>query len=248
MSDPKVIEPIAARGWPAAESAELGGWRLYASRGCSGRINTCWQQGPPGRPTIHAIEAVEAWYAGRGFPARFKIVETDSAGAALVELLAQRGYRSHTPTLTMTGSLHGEPDFQIRVGDEIDEAFCRVFGDGAFGDGRDAGERLEALARIPKPRGYAVAEIDGAPAAVGTCAIEGEWAGILGMRTLAGFRRLGLGRRVFRALAAYAIAAGASRGYLQVDDDNAKAIALYESEGYAPAYLYRYWELPPPAR
>jgi ribosomal protein S18 acetylase RimI-like enzyme len=247
MSEPKVIEPIAARGWPAAESVEIGGWRLYASRGCSGRINTCWQHGAPGRPTIEAIEAVEAWYATRGFPARFKIVETDPEGAALALQLARRGYRSHTPTLTMTGPLHGEPDPQIRVGDEIDEAFCRVFGDVAFGDRRDAGERLEALARIPKPRGYALAEIDGAPAAVGTCAIEGAWAGVLGMRTLADFRRLGLGRRVFRALAAHAIAAGASRGYLQVDADNARAIALYESEGYAPAYLYRYWELPSPA-
>ena len=242
MSDPKVIEPIAARGWPASESVEMGGWRLYASRGCSGRINTCWQHGAPGRPTIEAIEAVEAWYAARGFPARFKIVEADPAGAALAELLVQRGYRSHTPTLTMSGPLRGEPEPQIRVEGEIGESFRRVFGDGAFGDGRDAGERLEALARIPKPRGYALAEIDGAAAAVGTCAIEGEWAGILGMRTLADFRRLGLGRRVFRALAAHAVAAGASRGYLQVDADNARAIALYESEGYAPAYLYRYWE------
>jgi ribosomal protein S18 acetylase RimI-like enzyme len=242
MSDPKVIEPIAARGWPAVESAEMGGWRLYASRGCSGRINTCWQHGAPGRPAMEAIEAVEAWYAARGFPARFKIVEADPAGAELVELLVQRGYRSHTPTLTMSGRLQGEPDPQIRVEGEIGERFCRVFGDGAFGDGRDAGERLEALARIPKPRGYALAEIDGAPAAVGTCAVEGEWAGILGMRTLADFRRLGLGRRVFRALAAHAIAAGARRGYLQVDADNARAIALYESEGYAAGYLYRYWE------
>lgn len=242
MSDPKVIEPIAARGWPAAECADMGGWRLYASRGCSGRINTCWQHGVPDRPTIEAIEAVEAWYAARGFPPRFKIVETDPAGVALAELLARRGYRSHTPTLTMTGLLQGEPDPQIRVDSEIGEAFCRVFGDGAFGDGQDAGERLEALARIPKPRGYALAEIDGAPAAVGTCAIEGDWAGILGMRTLADFRRLGLGRRVFRALAAHALAAGASQGYLQVDADNARAIALYESEGYASGYLYRYWQ------
>jgi ribosomal protein S18 acetylase RimI-like enzyme len=242
MSDPKVIEPIAARGWPAAESAEIGGWRLYASRGCSGRINTCWQYGAPGRPPIEAIETVEAWYAARGFPARFKVVEADSSGTALAELLARRGYRSHTPTLTMTGPLLGESDPQIRIDDEIGAPFRQVFGDGAFGDGRDAVERLEALARIPKPRGYALAEIDGSPAAVGTCAVDREWAGILGMRTLAAFRRLGLGRRVFRALAAHAVAAGASRGYLQVDADNAKAITLYESEGYAAAYLYRYWE------
>jgi len=242
MSDPSVIEPIAARGWPAAEHAQLGGWRLYASRGCSGRINTCWQHGAPGRPPLEAVEAVEAWYAARAFPARFKIVETDPAAAGLIALLASRGYRSHTPTLTMTGPLRGEPDPQIRVDEEIGGDFACVFGNETFGDVLDASERLEALARIPKPRGFALAEVDGAAAAVGTVAIEGEWAGTLGMRTLPDFRRHGLGRRVFRALGAHALAAGARHGYLQVDADNARAIALYESEGYVSRYLYRYWE------
>jgi len=242
MSDPNVIEPIAARGWPAAESETMGGWRLYASRGCSGRINTCWQHGPPGRPAAEAVEAVEAWYAARGLPARFKVVETDPGADGLVELLVERGYGSHTPTLTMTGLLRGEASPQIRVSEEIGEGFRAVFGNASFGQAGDAHERLEALERIPRRRGFALAEVDGAPAAVGACAIEGQWAGILGMRTLAEFRLLGLGRCVFRALAAHAIAAGARCGYLQVDADNVRAIALYQSEGYASAYLYRYWE------
>ena len=244
MSDPKVIEPIAARGWPAAESEALGGWRLYASRGRSGRINTCWQDDAPGLPPQEAIEKVEAWYAARGFPARFKVVEKGEAAQALIERLIARGYASHTPTLTMTAALAGEADPQIGVAGELDDRFRRVFADAAFGDAEDASERLEALGRIREPRGFAVAEIDGAPAAVGVCAIEGEWAGVLGMRTLADYRRLGLGRRVFRALAAHAIKAGARRGYLQVDADNDRAIALYESEGYRSAYLYRYWQRP----
>ena len=242
MSDPNIIEPIAARGWPAAESVTLGGWRLYASNGLSGRINTCWQHGAPGLPELAAIEKVEAWYAARGFPPRFKIVEQGDEALALIALLQARGYHSHTPTLTMSGPLSGEPDPQIRIGAGMDEAFATVFGDAVFGEADDARERLEALARIPEPHGFAVAEIDGAPAAVGVCVVEGEWAGVLGMRTLAAFRRLGLGRRIFRALGHRAMQAGARRGYLQVDADNAKAIALYESEGYAGAYLYRYWQ------
>ena len=36
-------------------------------------------------------------------------------------------------------------------------------------------------------------------------------------------------------------AAGAQRGYLQVDEDNASAIALYQAEGFVGSYLYRYW-------
>jgi ribosomal protein S18 acetylase RimI-like enzyme len=66
----------------------------------------------------------------------------------------------------------------------------------------------------------------------------------MGMRTAPAFRRRGLARRLFRTLAAFAQGAGASRGYLQVDDDNASAIALYRAEGFVPAYLYRYWSRP----
>jgi N-acetylglutamate synthase len=240
MSDPSVVEPISARGWPAAESADLGGWRLFASSGWTGRINTCWQFGPPDRALADAIEAVEAWYGARGLPPRFKVVE-GAASAELVARLTARGYRSYTPTLTMTGALAGEADPQIRVESGIADDFRRVFADPAFGGEGDAGERLEALARIPEPRGFALATADGAPAAVGVCTIEGEWAGVLGMRTLETYRRHGLGRRAFRALGAFALVAGARHGYLQVDADNVPAIALYESEGYRARYLYRYW-------
>jgi ribosomal protein S18 acetylase RimI-like enzyme len=83
--------------------------------------------------------------------------------------------------------------------------------------------------------------VGGAPAAVGVCAVEGEWAGILGMRTAPAFRRRGLARGVFRALAGHAAALGARRGYLQVDERNVAAIALYASEGFEAAYVYRYW-------
>jgi N-acetylglutamate synthase len=50
-----------------------------------------------------------------------------------------------------------------------------------------------------------------------------------------------LARRVLRALLAEAKGLGAERAWLQVEADNAAAIALYADEGFEPAYLYRYW-------
>ena len=80
---------------------------------------------------------------------------------------------------------------------------------------------------------------------MGACAVEGAWAGVLGMRTAPAFRRQGLARRLFRALTAFALAsAGATRrlGYLQVDETNASAIALYESRGLRAARIsIEYW-------
>ena len=44
-----------------------------------------------------------------------------------------------------------------------------------------------------------------------------------------------------RALLAEAQDLGAERAWLQVEAENAPAIALYAAEGFEPAYLYRYW-------
>jgi len=239
--DPRLIEPIAARGWPAAETDALGGWRLHASAGQSGRINTCWALEPADRPVDEAIEAAEAWYRARGLKPRFKVIEGCGAPKDLARRLARRGYTSNTPTLTMTGPLAGQTDPDVVVAARTCAGFRRVFADPSFGHADDARERLEALERIPSPRGYALLRRERRPAAVGTCAIEGEWAGFLGMRTAPAFRRQGLARRLFRSLVAFAADAGASRGYLQVDEGNAPAIALYESEGFEANYLYRYW-------
>jgi ribosomal protein S18 acetylase RimI-like enzyme len=241
LIDPRLIEPIADRGWPAAEIAELGGWRLHASAGQSGRINTCWALEPPDRAVDAAIAAAEAWYEARSLAPKFKIVEADEGALDLIARLRRRGYRSNTPTLTMVGPLKGELDPDATVSAHTCNGFARVFADPSFGHEADAAERLAALGRIPLPRGFALIRREGEPAAVGACAVDGEWAGIMGMRTAPVFRRQGLARRLFRTLTAFAASAGALQGYLQVDQDNASAIALYEAEGFESGYLYRYW-------
>ena len=141
----------------------------------------------------------------------------------------------------MTGPLRGEADADADIAAAPGPEFQHMFADPAFGDAVDARERLDALARIPSPRGYALISLDDQPAAIGACAIDGAWAGVLGMRTAPAFRRRGLARRVFRALMAHAASAGATHGYLQVEAANAAAVALYEAGGFQTRYRYEYW-------
>jgi GNAT superfamily N-acetyltransferase len=238
--DPTLLEPLADDAWPARERARLGGWRLNASSGRSMRINACWPLAAPDREVEAALDATEAWFAERGLPPRFKLTDGVVEPADLAKRLAGRGYTPCKTTLVMLGPTGGEGDPAIRVSDAPDATFEAVF-TATAGDPEDGRERLEALSRIPAPARFARLDIDGAPAAIGASAIGGGYAGIFGMRTVPDHRRKGLARRVLRALLAEAGTLGAERAWLQVEADNAPAVALYADEGFKPGYRYSYW-------
>ena len=240
MIDPKILEPLADDAWPARERARLGGWRLNASSGQSMRINACWPLEAPHRDAEAALDAVEAWFAARGLPPRFKLTDDVFAPADLPERLAARGYAPRKETVVMLGPTGGEADPAVRVSAAPDATFEAVF-TATAGDPEDGRERLEALGRIPAPARFARLDVDGAPAAIGASAIGGGFAGVFGMRTAPDHRRKGLARRVLRGLLAEAGTLGAKRAWLQVEAGNAPAIALYADEGFEPAYAYRYW-------
>ncbi|RYF91518.1 MAG: GNAT family N-acetyltransferase [Caulobacteraceae bacterium] len=235
----ETLERIADRAWPAAERSSLGPWILNASAGWSGRLNACWPLGAPPLPLAEAVDAVEAWYAARRLPAMFK-----PAGPlpALEAELTARGYRARTPTLMMAADI---PDVarpeRVAVADTVGAAFEQVFL-GTQDNADDAAERMGAFHRVGRPRVFASIEVDGAPVAIGGSAVEGDWAGVFGMRTLAGWRRQGLARDIVAALMAGAKAAGATKAYLQVEAPNAPAIALYERFGFRTAFGYSYWD------
>lgn len=234
-----ILQPIAARAWPPEQAAGLGGWRLHAAAGFSGRANCCWPLGAPDRPAAAAIAAVEAWYAARGLPALFIMPEVAPL-EPLRLLLETHGYRPIKPTLVMTGPFLDGDFAQVRVSDQVDEGFRALFAE-VQDDPADAAERIGTLGRIVPPRAFASVIAEGRTVAIGASAIEGDWAGIFGMRTAPDHRRKGLARAVIAALSDAARAAGARRAYLQVEAHNGPAIALYEAIGFSTAYRYRYW-------
>lgn len=234
------LEEVSARAWPSLHAARLGGWRLYASTGHTGRANTCWALESPDRPVEAAIEAVEAWYAGHGLPPKFKTTDGATAPDDLPRRLIERGYAPDTETCVMVGPVGGTGE-GVALLASPDEGFKAVMFEALYRDAADAVERLDTLARIPPPLVFARLDVEGEPAAIGACAVGDGWGGVSVMRTAARHRRKGLARRIVGALLGAAQAAGATRSYLQVEAKNAPAVALYESLGFREAYRYRYW-------
>jgi ribosomal protein S18 acetylase RimI-like enzyme len=88
--------------------------------------------------------------------------------------------------------------------------------------------------------GWAIAFVEGRPAAVGVVAIERGWAGLLGIYVVASGRRRGLARQISNSLMAYAQGRGARRAWLQVEQMNAAALPLYAALGFRTAYAYHH--------
>jgi N-acetylglutamate synthase len=80
----------------------------------------------------------------------------------------------------------------------------------------------------------------GETVAVGRVSVAAGWAGITAVDVDPRFRRRGLATAVTRALAAEAAGRGASRVFLQVEEDNLAARALYARCGFADAHRYHY--------
>jgi GNAT superfamily N-acetyltransferase len=75
---------------------------------------------------------------------------------------------------------------------------------------------------------------------IGFAVAEQGWTGIFGMGTRPEARRQGAATAVLRTLAQWAVDHDAPRLYLQVEEDNTAARALYTRAGFVDTYRYHY--------
>jgi N-acetylglutamate synthase len=95
-------------------------------------------------------------------------------------------------------------------------------------------------ASYPLPHAGALIRRDGEVVACGLLKLEGDYAGLFAVNTAEAWRGRGLGRAIVAALLAEARRRGAAKAYLQVEADNAPALALYAHFGFTAAYEYWY--------
>lgn len=246
------LETLAANAWPAAEIADVGGWRLRYTAGVTRRANSVWPNAAVGATAVaEKVAAVEAFYRARNLPARYQMSPA-AQPADLDDDLAVRGYTAVARTavqaalvttiLAQTPPLRLHPEFVIEVSEEFDEGWFAAYTAFAEEDASGFATRREIIQRISSLTGFALLRIDDQPAAVGLGVVEAGWLGIFCMGTAPAFRRRGAARAILRTLTIWAQMQGAEAAYLQVMDSNAAARPLYASIGFQTLYHYHYRE------
>ena len=80
--------------------------------------------------------------------------------------------------------------------------------------------------------------------AIARGAVDEGWIGVTAVEVAASHRRQGLGTAVMRAILDWGLAHGAVSAYLQVAEENAGALALYDRLGFARHHGYHYTVAP----
>lgn len=244
------LELVAAAGWPAPETDRLGTWLLRAAQGWTSRGNSALAAGDPGLPLPAAIDAVVAWYAGRGLaPA---VTTPLPASTRVATALQARGWRAAPPVLVqaaplaaLLSTLSAGPEraapLTVSLEPEPSAPWLAVM---ARRKGPLPAAGWHILTAVPQVRfchGYGDT---GELVAVARGVVTDGWLGVSLMEVLPAARRRGAARLLLRALAQWADAEGADRAYLQVEEDNGPAVALYAGAGFTTHHTYVTYRTP----
>ncbi|MFJ4968629.1 GNAT family N-acetyltransferase [Streptomyces sp. NPDC088755] len=242
------LAAVTARAWQPVESESLGQWRLRAAGGFTRRANSALPLGDPGLPLGEAFGRVERWYGERGLPAYIQTATgAEGTQEALCAELERHGWwrevsaEVRIAALAPVGDLDADAT-EVRLTRAQDEAWlsryqrCSIpgpqvsrvldsgpsvwFASVADGVGREGGET---------------------PAAIGRCVVDGRWAGFMAVEVAPEHRRRGLATAVMAALARRALDEGASAAWLQAEEDNEGARALYDGMGFAAHHRYHHF-------
>ncbi|MCT6780405.1 GNAT family N-acetyltransferase [Streptomyces sp. CS7] len=237
------LAAVTARAWQPVESEALGDWRLRAAGGFTRRANSVLPLGDPGLPLGEAFGRVRHWYEERGLPA---YVQTATGAEGTQELLCaeleEHGWRREVSAEVRIAALAPVGDREaevsaVRLTREPDAAWLARYQ--RFST--PGPHVLRVLGSGPSVWFATVPGSGDAPDAIGRCVVDGRWAGFMAVEVAPGQRRRGLATTVMTALARRALDEGAWAAWLQVEEDNEGARALYDGMGFAGHHRYHHY-------
>jgi GNAT superfamily N-acetyltransferase len=243
------LERAAALHWRAAEEARLGDWLLRAAGGFTGRANSALAIGDPGLPIDDALAAVTSWYQARGLPPMIAVPQPLAAapGSLDTHLVKRSWPHRAAPAYVMTTRLvpHGPASSRpLPEGTEAqfdpgpDDAWLGMY---HYRGGSELPPIARDLLLSAAWQSFAsLRDASGSPIAIARLSVAGDWAGLTAVEVSAAHRRQGLGTLITQVACAHAADRGVERVFLQVEAENAPALALYESCGFRYSHKYAY--------
>lgn len=245
MDDCEALERATLAAVPPQAQEDGDGWLLAFDHGTVGRAHSA----APLRHTAGVADGADrviARYGERGFRPVLRLPDLPAFGA-LQARLAQRGFAAGKPTLVQWApakhlAVLGDPA-RVVLHAEPGAAWSAVFLGEGF-DPVDGASRVAILQRGTASRFAGVLQA-GRTVAVGAGCYSHGWCGVHGMRTLPAWRGRGHAGAIIAALGGEATRLGIDRVFLQVEEANTSARALYARAGFTTLWRYRYWQALP---
>jgi GNAT superfamily N-acetyltransferase len=265
-TDIAALDRAAARTWRGTEEEPLGRWLLRAGGGFTGRANSALVAGDPGLPLPEAVARVRHWYTARGLTpmASLSYRPGQPDGNPVDRFLAGQGWslRDEAAVIVMTREPAGlappPAALPVILGPEPGDDWLALY---HFRGQPDLPPVARTILTSAPWQAFASARDGDRTVAIGRVAGTGSngdhsngahsngahWAGLTAIEVDPDYRRRGLGAAVTTALITHAAQRGARRVFLQVEDDNQAALALYRRLGFTTHHAYHYRVVPPEA-
>ncbi|MHA1158097.1 MAG: GNAT family N-acetyltransferase [Alphaproteobacteria bacterium] len=232
------VEAACRAACPSPRESVVQGWLFRTAGGSVRRTNSVNPLKPGGDPS-DIIEAAERHYRAAGQPAIFR---APAIARAMDPPLERRGYGSEGETTTLIrrlGDFALLPATGTDVMDRADRAWKAAR---ARLSGTSAAQTVVfevMLDCLASPSAFVTAEYGGRAAGLAYGVNHAGMLVIEAVVTAPDLRRLGLAHAAVSALLNWGAAGGARHACLQVEANNAPALALYRKLGFATE-LYRY--------
>jgi ribosomal protein S18 acetylase RimI-like enzyme len=240
LPDVETIERAGLLAWPGLEEKWDGSWVRRAAGGYTKRANCvqCFDPDDYEDADLRVISA-SSWMVMRKLRPVFRI--TPLSSPELNATLDEAGWQEIDPSHVLAMELGDhEADKDAEFLDVLDPKFLAVSAKlGDYSEQTTAGLK-NLLSALKVPATGVVLTRDGEAVASSIMAIADGIVITGNVVTDIARRRQGLGSAMMRSGLAWAKGEGATSAALNVQADNAAAIALYTALGYAHQYDYSY--------
>jgi len=233
------LEGLCADAWPAPVDRPLGGWRLRAAGGFTGRANAALAVGDPGRPVAEALRVVGAFAAEHGIPPRAHA----PLGSPWERAISDQGWvlevehAAGPESAVLVAPLEGTADPRVELTARPAAEWWRL----GPGDPPTPDQRAVVDPGPPARTAFPLVRAsDGAAVGHLRAAVVEDHLHLALLAVAEPARRRGLARALVATAAAWGRDRGARWAVLQVAVHNTAALAFYQRIGFREHHRYRY--------